>query len=144
MSSSTSTLTIQVDRDYRRVVWLTLALFLSYFCVAMSLPVMSIHVATRLGFGNVLAGLAVGIAFASTILTHGVAGRRADHRASKSCVVRGLWIYALAGLTCVASSWPGLSARRPMASSLPSAAGRERELHGWSAVRRRRWRFGVG
>ncbi len=110
MSSSTSTLPIQVDRDYRRIVWLTLALFLSYLCVAMSLPVMSIYVTTRLGFGNAPAGLAVGIAFASTILTRGAAGRMADHRGSKSCMIRGLWIYALAGLICAASSWPGLPA----------------------------------
>ena len=69
MSSSTTIVSAWADRDYQRVLWLTLALFLSYLCVAMSLPVMSIYVTTRLGFGNALAGLAVGIAFASTILT---------------------------------------------------------------------------
>ena len=110
MLLSTSTLQIQANRDYRRVVWLTLALFLSYLCVAMSLPVMSIYVTTRLGFGNAPAGLAVGIAFTSTILTRGAAERMADHRGSKSCMIRGLWIYALAGLICAASSWPGLPA----------------------------------
>ncbi len=110
MSSSTTTVSAWPDRDYRRVVWLTLALFLSYLCVAMSLPVMSIYVTTRLGFGNALAGLSVGIAFASTILTRGMAGRMADHQGSKSCMVRGLWVYALAGLSCAASGWPGLPA----------------------------------
>ena len=110
MSSSATIVSAWADRDYQRVLWLTLALFLSYLCVAMSLPVMSIYVTTRLGFGNALAGLAVGIAFASTILTRGMAGRMADHLGSKACMVRGLWLYAFAGLICAASSWPGFPA----------------------------------
>ncbi len=60
----------------RRVVWLTLALFLSFLCVAMSHPVTSVYVSTRLGFSNALAGLAVGVPFASTIVTRGMAGTR--------------------------------------------------------------------
>lgn len=110
MSSLTTTASLWADRDYQRVVWLTLALFLSYLCVAMSLPVTSVYVTTRLGFGNALAGLAVGISFASTILTRGLAGRMADHRGSKYCMVRGLWVYALAGLVCAAAGWRGFPA----------------------------------
>ena len=90
-----------------RVLWLTLALFLSYLCVAISLPVTSLYVITRLGFGGAAAGLAVGISFASTILTRGMAGRIADHRGSKSCMTRGLCVYALAGLVCAGASWQG-------------------------------------
>ena len=110
MSSSAATPSVWVDRDYRRFVWLTLALFLSYLCIAMSLPVISVYVTTRLGFGNALAGLAVGITFASTIVTRGLAGRMADHRGSKYCMVRGLCAYTLAGLVCAAAAWPGLAA----------------------------------
>jgi MFS family permease len=99
---------LRADRDLHRTVWLTLALFLSYLCVAMSLPVISVFVTTRLGYGNGLAGLAVGIAFASTILTRGMAGRMADHRGSKPTMARGLWVYAVAGLVCGAASWGGL------------------------------------
>ena len=110
MLSANPTVPARADRDLHRVVWLALALFLSYLCVAMSLPVISVHVTTQLGFGNALAGLAVGIAFASTILTRGMAGRMADHRGSKHCMVRGLGVYAVAGLVCAASSWPGFPA----------------------------------
>jgi MFS family permease len=110
MSSSTSTLPVRADRDFRRVVWLALALFFSYLCVAMSLPVTSVYVTTRLGFGNALAGLAVGIAFAATIVTRGMAGRIADHRGGKYCTIRGLYVYTLAGLICLAASWPGFPA----------------------------------
>ena len=109
-SSSASTAPIRSDRAFRRVVWLSLALFLSYLCVAMSLPVTSVYVTTQLGFSNALAGLAVGVAFASTVVTRGMAGRMSDHRGGKYCMVRGLWLYSLAGLVCLAASWRGFPA----------------------------------
>ncbi len=109
-----------------RVAWLTVALFLSYLCVAMSLPVTSVYVTQQLGFGNALAGLAVGIAFASTILTRGMAGRLADHLGGKRCMMRGLSGYAVAGLVCAAASWPGFPA--PAAYGLLLAG---RLLLGW-------------
>ena len=99
---------VRADRDFHRVVWLTLALFLSYLCVGMSLPVTSVYVTTQLGFGNALAGLAVGIAFASTIATRGMAGRLSDRRGGKYCTIRGLWVYAFAGLVGLAANWPAL------------------------------------
>ena len=98
------------DHDFYRVVWLTLALFLSYLSVAMALSVTSVFVATRLELGNALAGLAVGIAFGATLFTRAMAGRQADRRGGKHCMVRGLAIYVVAGLICVAASWPGFSA----------------------------------
>ena len=115
MSSSASavpTLSVPLrrDRDLHRVLWLTLALFLSYLCVAMSLPVISVFVTTQLSFGNALAGLAVGITFASTIVTRGMAGHMADRRGSKLTMVRGLWVYAVAAVVCAAASWHGLPA----------------------------------
>ncbi|WP_160000613.1 arabinose transporter [Roseomonas sp. 18066] len=113
-------------RDLRQVVWLTVALFLSYLCVAISLPVTSVHVTTGLGFGNALAGIAVGIAFASTILTRGLAGRLSDQHGGKHAMLRGLLIYAAAGLVCAASALPGLA---PAAAYAVLIAGRL--LLGW-------------
>lgn len=95
------------DGAYRQLVWLTVALFLSYLCVAMALPAVPVHVTTRLGFGNAWAGFGVGIAFVSTILTRGLAGRMADRRGGKLTMIWGLAIYAAAGLVCAASSWEG-------------------------------------
>lgn len=40
------------DRAYRHVVALTIALFLSYLTVAMSLPAVPVHVVHGLGLGN--------------------------------------------------------------------------------------------
>ena len=92
----------------RRLLWLTLALFLSYLTVAMSLPVISLFVDARLGLGNAAGGLAVGIAFLSTILTRGLAGRRADALGGGRVMREGLWIYAAASLVCLASGWGSL------------------------------------
>ncbi len=124
--SSPFTTSVPADRTLHPVAWLTVALFLSYLCVAMSLPVTSVYVTTRLGFGNALAGLAVGIAFASTILTRGMAGHIADHQGGKPCMIRGLWVYALAGLVCAAAGWPGVPA--PAAYAILIAG---RLLLGW-------------
>lgn len=108
MSSKTSATSFGADRDFHRVVWLTLALFLAYLCVAMSLPVTSLYVTIQLGFGNALAGLAVGVAFASTILTRGLAGRLADRRGGKTCLMWGFLVYSIAGIVGLAASWRGL------------------------------------
>lgn len=96
------------DRAYRRVVALTIALFLSYLTVAMSLPAVSVHVVQQLGLDNLYGGLAVGIAFLSTILTRGRAGAWSDRIGGKLTMQRGLLIYSAAGLICLLSSWLSL------------------------------------
>lgn len=98
------------DLAYRHVLALTGALFLSYLTVAMSLPAVPVHVVQGLGFDNVYGGLAVGIAFLSTILTRGRAGAWADRLGGKLCMQRGLVLYAAAGVICLAASWTGFSA----------------------------------
>ena len=98
----------QPDLALRRVVALTAALFLSYLTVAMSLPAVPVHVVETLGFGNSWGGLAVGIAFLSTILTRGRAGAWSDRIGGKPTMQRGLMVYAMAGLVCLATTFPGL------------------------------------
>ncbi|VCU71248.1 major facilitator superfamily transporter [Pigmentiphaga humi] len=96
------------DPPLRRLVWITLALFLSYLAVAMAMPAVAVHVSHTLRMGNVASGLAVGIAFLSTILSRGWAGRQADERGGKAGAFRGLGLYALAALLCMASVLPWL------------------------------------
>lgn len=100
--------TIRPDPATRRVVALTAILFLSYLTVAMSLPAVTVHVVQGLGFSNAFGGLAVGIAFLSTILTRAYAGGLTDRLGGKACMGRGLVLYAGAGLVCLLASWPGL------------------------------------
>jgi len=97
------------DRAYRRVVALTGALFLSYLAVAMSLPAVPIYVVQGLHLDNAFGGLAVGIAFLSTILTRAHAGARADRLGSKQSMQRGLILYAGAALICLLASWSRLT-----------------------------------
>jgi MFS family permease len=99
---------ISTDRAYRHVVVLTAALFLSYLTVAMSLPAVPVRVVRDLGLGNAWAGLAVGIAFLSTILTRGYAGAYADRLGGKVAMQRGLLIYSAAAVICAVTSFPSL------------------------------------
>jgi len=96
------------DQAYRRVIALTVMLFLSYLSVAMSLPVVPVHVVATLGLNNAFAGLAVGIAFLSTILTRNHAGGLADRLGGRPCMRRGLVLYLAAALVCLVSGLPGL------------------------------------
>ncbi|RQP22604.1 arabinose transporter [Piscinibacter terrae] len=86
-----------------RLLRLTAVLFIAYLCVGLSLPVVPVHVIGRLGLGNAWAGLAVGTAFFSTILTRGLAGSLSDRRGAKVALVRGLAFYIAAALaSCLA------------------------------------------
>ncbi|MCB8877262.1 MFS transporter [Acidisoma silvae] len=100
----------QPDLSYRRVVILTAALFVSYLSVAMSLPAVPLHVVIGLHLNNAFGGVAVGIAFLSTILSRGYAGTAADRHGGKRSMQRGLVVYAAAGLICLLSTWSGLTA----------------------------------
>ena len=59
------------DPAQGRLLLLTAILFISYLCIAMSLPVVPVYVTGRLGLSNVWAGLGVGIAFLATIVSRG-------------------------------------------------------------------------
>lgn len=98
----------QLDHAYRCVIGMSGTLFLSYLAVAIPLPAVPVYVVHRLGLNSAWAGLAVGIAFLSTILTRGYAGGFADRAGGKPCMLRGLLVYALASLICLVSAWPAL------------------------------------
>ena len=100
--------TMDAHPAYRRVVGISATLFLSYLAVAMSLPAVPVYVVHGLGLNNALGGLAVGIAFLSTILTRVYSGGLADRLGGKPCMMRGLLVYAAASAVCLASAWAGL------------------------------------
>jgi len=86
------------DPAQGRLLLLIAILFVSYLCVAISLPVVPVFMTGPLGFGNVWAGLGVGIPFLATILTRGRAGGIADRRGGKRAVRDGLVFYAAGAL----------------------------------------------
>jgi len=90
----------------RHVHTLIVGLFVSYFSVAMSLSAVPIYVVNGMHLSNAWGGLAVGIAFLSTILTRGHAGIRADRLGGKLCMQRGLVLYMVAGLVCLLAGLP--------------------------------------
>lgn len=103
-----ATIAAQLEDGVGRLYWLALALFVAYLGIGMALPAVPLFVTVDLRRGNALAGLAVGIAFAATILTRGMAGHLADGRGSRLCLIRGLWLYIAAGLVCAAAALRGL------------------------------------
>ncbi|WP_232227977.1 MFS transporter [Asaia astilbis] len=80
---------------------LTLALVLSYMAVAMPLAVIPPFITSWPGYGNAVAGLVVGCAFISTILTRTLAGGFADRRGGRSAMRLGLVLYTLASAICL-------------------------------------------
>ncbi|AZV39880.1 arabinose transporter [Komagataeibacter xylinus] len=87
---------------------LAMALFLAYMAVALPLAAIPVAVLHWSGYGNGLAGLAVGIAFFSTILSRNHAGQMADTKGGRPCMRTGLMVYVAASLICVLAALPGL------------------------------------
>ena len=87
---------------------LAIALFLSYMAVALPLAAIPVSILHWPGYGNGLAGLAVGIAFFSTILSRNHACAFADIRGGRPCMRSGLAIYVVASLICVLAGIGGL------------------------------------
>jgi MFS family permease len=91
------------DPAQGRLFILAAILFVSYLCVAISLPVTPLFVTGTLGLGNVWAGLGVGSAFLATILTRSFAGNFVDGGGAKPAVARGLALYIAGGLVSLAA-----------------------------------------
>lgn len=109
------------SQGLRYLFWNAFALFLSYLAVALPLPILSLHVTTDFGLANWLGGLAVGIAFLSTVLTRKYAGTLSDRQGARLAVTRGLAIYVAACAGCLLSTLPVLP---PAAAYAVLLAGR--------------------
>lgn len=103
----------QRDSAQCKLLALTAVLFVAYLCVAIPLATVPVYVTHRLHLGAGWAGLAVGIAFLSTILTRGHAGAISDRHGAKIAVVRGLTLYVSGALCSLIS---GLSALDPVSA----------------------------
>jgi MFS family permease len=109
------------DPAQGRLLLLTAILFVAYVCVAISLPIVPIYVTARLGLSNVWAGLGVGIAFLTTIVSRGYIGSLSDRRGAKLAAVLGLVFYAAAALTSLVA---GLTVNAPLMAYLMLLVGR--------------------
>jgi MFS family permease len=109
------------EPTFVRLVLLTVILFVSYICVAIPLSVVPVFVTGSLGFNNLFAGLAVGIAFLSTILTRPHAGGLSDRRGPKLAARRGLVFYAAGALLSLLA---GLRLGSPITAYIVLIVGR--------------------
>ena len=104
-----------------RLLLLTAILFIAYVCVAISLPIVPIFVTGQLGLSNVWAGLGVGIAFLTAIVSRGHAGSLSDRRGAKHAVTLGLLFYAGGALISLVA---GLTFQAPLVGYFVLIAGR--------------------
>ena len=99
-------------RLFPRIAPLFAAMFLGFLTVSLPLPALPLYVTRTLGYGTVMAGLAVGLQSLATLATRAFSGRMVDVSGSKATLVRGLVVCSAAGwlyVLSVASTSSGIS-----------------------------------
>lgn len=89
------------------------AMFLNYLTIGIPLVTLPLYVQQQLQLNDLLIGIAVGSQFLSTLLSRGVAGRKADSLGGRRTVITGQVYCAASGLLMLAST---------LASPLPLCA----------------------
>jgi MFS family permease len=91
---------VDTNKPSKRALYLILPLsvFICYFSVGASLPVVSLFVHETLGMSSILVGIAVGIQFIATVSTRGYAGKLSDTKGAKDTALTGILACTFSGL----------------------------------------------
>ncbi|CAN7235882.1 MFS transporter [Trinickia sp. LjRoot230] len=96
-----------------RIVTIVFYTFVCYLIIGLALPVLPGFVTDDLGFGSVLAGAAISVQYAATLMSRPHAGRSADTRGAKRTVLIGLAACGASGALLLAATvctpWPTVS-----------------------------------
>ena len=99
-----------------RIVAIAFFTFICYLAIGLPLAVLPGYVHGQLGYGSVLAGLAISVQYVATLLSRSHAGRMADTVGPKQTVVIGMAACAASGVFLLLayaferSAWLSLSA----------------------------------
>ena len=88
---------------FARLLPLTLAVFVSFLCLGMPMPVLPLHLSQTLGLGTLGVGTVMGCQFAAALLSRAWAGSLADTRGARQAVVLGMALAAVSGLAYLMS-----------------------------------------
>lgn len=89
----------------RHILTTVVFTFICYLSIGMPLAVLPGFVHTDLGFGAVLAGLAISVQYIATVFSRPLAGRQSDSAGPKWTVSTGLRVLALGGLLTAFAAW---------------------------------------
>ncbi|WP_291783492.1 MFS transporter [Luteibacter sp.] len=90
-------------RAISRLIPLTLAVFVGFLTIGISLPVLPVHIHETLGLGTTVVGAVIGIQFAAALLSRAWAGNFADTRGGRPSMLLGLVVASLSGLVYLMS-----------------------------------------
>jgi len=94
--------TLQPSSSQRSIIAILLPIilgvFVAYLVIGLALPVIPLHVHTRLGLGTFVVGLVAGAQFSASLISRFWSGNYADKKGGKNALITGLIIAAVAGL----------------------------------------------
>lgn len=98
-------MTANGPKRVRPLLPVTTIVFLGFMTVSTLLPTVALQVGAHLGFGDMIAGLVVGVQSLATVATRHMAGQVSDRRGPHVAVSRGLPLLALGAVLALASTF---------------------------------------
>jgi MFS family permease len=110
-----------------RIVAVVVFTFICYLTIGIPLAVLPGFVHLDLGYGSVMAGVAISVQYFATLASRPLAGRAADSIGPKQTVLRGLAACAISGVlllsAALASQWHSVSLALLIVSRLVLGCG---------------------